>query len=160
NRLRPALAGAEHVAVREAAADHEARVRVEAVAAGEQIAHVDVVRLEAGAREGRGHLVLAVDALLAEHRDPRAPVDTARGLGRRGGRGGARAGAGRAPRPGRAAGRARRPPAPPPPRPPPRPPPAPAPAAPPPPRAPRAGRGGGGGGAQGGPGRAGWGGGR
>src|SRR5690606_18188352 len=60
NRLRPALARAEHVAVREAAAHDQAGVVAEVPALREEIAHVHVVRLEARAGERRGHLALAV----------------------------------------------------------------------------------------------------
>ena len=69
--LRPALARAEHVAIRESAAGDEAAEVVELHAAGEDVAHVHVVRFEADALEHRGHLDLAVDALLAQHRHAR-----------------------------------------------------------------------------------------
>src|SRR6185437_13858520 len=61
----PSAAGAEDVAIGEA--DEGGEVG----AAGEQVAHGDVDALEAGAVEGGGHLVLAVDALLAEDGDAR-----------------------------------------------------------------------------------------
>ena len=67
----PAAAGAEHVAVAEAAAGGEALEVVERDAAGDQVAHVHVERLEAGAVERGRHLDLAVDALLAQDRDLR-----------------------------------------------------------------------------------------
>ena len=71
DRPRPALAAAEHVPVREAAAGHEAREVGERDAARDQVAHVHVDRVEAGAVEGRRHLDVAVDALLAQDREPR-----------------------------------------------------------------------------------------
>ena len=40
-------------------------------AARDQVAHVHVDRVEAGPVEGRRHLDVAVDALLAQHREPR-----------------------------------------------------------------------------------------
>ncbi len=86
DRLGPALARAQHVAVGEPAAGRDALEVREADAPGEHVAHVHVVRVEAGAVEGRGHLHLAVHALLAQHRDlrPRALGDVRRGhvLGR------------------------------------------------------------------------------
>ena len=69
--LGPALARAEHVAVGESAAGDEAAEVIELHAARQHVAHVHVVRLEADALEHRGHLDLAVDALLAQHRDLR-----------------------------------------------------------------------------------------
>ena len=66
--LGPALAGAEHVAVGEPAAGHEAAEGIELHASREHVTHVHVVRLEAHALEHRRHLDLAVDALLAQHR--------------------------------------------------------------------------------------------
>ena len=76
DRLGPALAGAEHVAVREAAARRQPLERRQVDAAAQDVAHVDVERVEAGALEAGRHLVLAVDALLAQDRDarPRARV--------------------------------------------------------------------------------------
>ena len=78
--LGPALAGAEHVAVREPAARRQPLERGEIDAAGQHVAHVHVERVEPGARERRRHLVLAVDALLAQHGDarPRARRDERR----------------------------------------------------------------------------------
>jgi hypothetical protein len=69
--LGPALAGAEHVAVGEAAAGHQpgSRPAARGRRPGRSCARR---RLEAGAVEGRGHLDLAVDALLAQDRDARA----------------------------------------------------------------------------------------
>jgi hypothetical protein len=44
-------------------------------AAGDDVGHVHVDAVEAGAVEGGGHLQLAVDALLAQHRERgRTPV--------------------------------------------------------------------------------------
>ena len=71
DRLGPALAGAQHVAVGEAAAGGEAAEARELDAAGEDVAHVHVDRLEAGAVERRRHLDLTVDALLAQDGDAR-----------------------------------------------------------------------------------------
>ncbi len=65
----PAAAGAEDVAVGEAAAGGEADEAGEVGAAGEEVAHGDVDAFEAGAVEGGGGFVLAVDALLAEDGD-------------------------------------------------------------------------------------------
>ena len=65
--LGPAFAGAEDVAVGEAAAGDETAEIAQADAAGEDVGHVDVHGLEAGAGEGGGHLDLAVYALLAEN---------------------------------------------------------------------------------------------
>ncbi len=80
DRLRPPFAGAEHVAVREAAAHDQAAEVVETQASLEQIGHVHVVRDEAGAMECRRHLDVTVDALLAQDRDlrPRALGDVRR----------------------------------------------------------------------------------
>ena len=69
DRLRPALAGAEHVAVREPAAGDQPLEAIERDAAGDEVGHVHVGGPEAGAVEHRGHLDLAVDALLAQDRD-------------------------------------------------------------------------------------------
>ena len=80
DRLGPALARAEHVAVGEAAAGGEALEAVERHAPGDDVAHVHVDRLEAGAVERRRHLDLAVDALLAQDGDARPrPRDERRG---------------------------------------------------------------------------------
>ncbi len=67
--LGPALARAQHIAVGEAAAGREALEVLQAHAPGDDVAHVHVDRLEAGAVERRGHLDLAVDTLLAQDRD-------------------------------------------------------------------------------------------
>jgi hypothetical protein len=68
---RPAEAGAEHVAVGEAAAGDQALEVLEADAAGQNVAHMDVDRSKAGLVEGRSHFVMAVDALLAQDGDAR-----------------------------------------------------------------------------------------
>jgi hypothetical protein len=73
--LRPAEAGAEHVAVGEAAAGDQALEILEADAAGQNVAHMHVDRSEAGAVEGGGHFVMAVDALLAQDGDARPAAD-------------------------------------------------------------------------------------
>ena len=72
DRLGPAAAGAQHVAVAEAAARREALKVLQADAALEQVAHVHVDGGEAGAVEGGRHLELPVDALLAQDRDARS----------------------------------------------------------------------------------------
>ena len=66
--LGPALARAQHVAVGESAAGHQAAEIFELHATREHVAHVHVVRFEADALEHGRHLDLAVDALLAQHR--------------------------------------------------------------------------------------------
>ena len=70
--LGPALARAEHVAVGEAAAGGDALEVCERHASGDDVAHVHVDRVEAGAIERRRHFDLAVDALLAQDGDPAA----------------------------------------------------------------------------------------
>ena len=77
--LGPALARAEHVAVGEAAAGGEALEARERDAAGDDVGHVHVDRLEAGAVEGRGHLDLAVHALLAQDGDARPRAAATKG---------------------------------------------------------------------------------
>ncbi len=72
DRLGPALAGAQHVAVGKPAAGDEPPEVGERPAAREDVGHVHVGDREAGAVEGRRHLDLAVDALLAQDRDRRA----------------------------------------------------------------------------------------
>ena len=66
DRARPAFAGAQRVAVAEAAAGDEALELVEPRAAGLQVAHVHVEGVEAGLRHRVAHLDVAVDALLAQ----------------------------------------------------------------------------------------------
>ena len=75
NCFGPAAAGAEDVAVGEATAGGEADEGGEVGAAGEEVAHGDVDAFEAGAVEGGGHLVLAVDALLTQDGDARLGDD-------------------------------------------------------------------------------------
>src|SRR5690606_13538910 len=70
DRRGPAAAGAQHVAVAEAAAGDEAVEAIERGAPGDEVAHVHVDRGKAGAVEADRHLDLAVDALLAQDRDP------------------------------------------------------------------------------------------
>ena len=69
--LGPAAAGAEHVAVGEAAAAGKARELGEVGAAREEVRHVNVIGVEAGARERSGHFRLGVDALFAQDGDLR-----------------------------------------------------------------------------------------
>ena len=64
----PALARAQHVAVGEAAAGRHALEISQADAPGDNIAHVHVDGIETGTVKRRGHLDLAVDALLAQDR--------------------------------------------------------------------------------------------
>src|SRR5690606_389427 len=77
----PAAARAKHVAIAEATAGSQALEAVEGDAAGDQVAHVHVERLEAGAVERGGHLDLAVDALLAQDRDLRTRAADVDGTG-------------------------------------------------------------------------------
>ena len=79
--LGPAGTGAEDVAVGEATAGDEAGEVLEVDAAGEEVGHVDVDGVEAGAAEGECHFVLAVDALFAEDGHFRG-ADVFRSLGR------------------------------------------------------------------------------
>ena len=81
DRRRPAAPGAEHVAIAEAAAGGEAVIVREPVAALDQIGHVHVEAVEAGAGERRRHLDFRVHALLAQDRQlrTRAGVDERRG---------------------------------------------------------------------------------
>ncbi len=81
DRLGPALARAQHVAVAESAAGDESVIAVESRAPVDEVRHVHVDGRESGAVEGRRHLDLAVDALLAQDRDPRPPAR--RDVGRR-----------------------------------------------------------------------------
>src|SRR5471032_220264 len=68
-RLGPAFTGTQHVAVGETAAGDEAFERVEVNATREDVAHVHVDRIEAGAVERSRHFHLAVDALLTQYRN-------------------------------------------------------------------------------------------
>jgi hypothetical protein len=81
DRLGPAAARPQHVAVAEAAARGEPGEVGEADPAGQDVAHVDVDRGKAGGVERGGHLDLAVDALLAQHRDARALAGRNEGRG-------------------------------------------------------------------------------
>ncbi len=69
--LGPALAGAEHVAIAEAATGDQSMEIVEAHTPGQEVRHVHIHRLEAGLVEGRGHLHLTVHPLLAQDGHPR-----------------------------------------------------------------------------------------
>ncbi len=79
--LGPALSSAEHVAIGKSTAGHEPLESGERHATGDDVAHVHVARLEAGAVEGRGHFDLAVHSLLAQdrHLRARAAADVRRG---------------------------------------------------------------------------------
>ena len=77
DRFGPALAGAQHVAVTEAAAGGETAEMSEVDAPAQNVAHVDVDRLEPGAIEGGRHFDLPVHALLAQDGDARARRDAA-----------------------------------------------------------------------------------
>ena len=81
NRLRPAFACAQHVAIGEAAARHQRLHFLQPDAASQQIAHMHVHRIETGAVESGRHLNMGVDALLAQHRNfgARAGSDKGRG---------------------------------------------------------------------------------
>src|SRR3546814_8392375 len=72
--LSPATAGAEYIAITESATGGEAVKVGKRVAAGEQVAHMDIHRGEAGAIERRSHFGLTVDTLLAQYRDARSRV--------------------------------------------------------------------------------------
>jgi hypothetical protein len=71
DRLGPALAGAQHVAVREAAHRDHALEFVEPDAPGNQVAHVHVDRGKAGLVHHPRRLDVRVDALLAQDRHAR-----------------------------------------------------------------------------------------
>jgi hypothetical protein len=64
---RPANAGAQGVAIAEAAAGHHTGKVGQIGAAGLQVGHVHVERLKTGLGEGVGHFHVRVDALLAQH---------------------------------------------------------------------------------------------
>jgi hypothetical protein len=78
--FRPAFTRAEHVTVGEAATGDQPLELGERAPARQQIGHVHIVRLEAGAMQDRGGLDLAVHALLSQHRNrgPRAARDVRR----------------------------------------------------------------------------------
>src|SRR5256886_8034065 len=77
DRAGPAAAGAQHVAVGKPAAGGKALEPRQRGAAGDEVGHVDVHRLEAGAVERRRHLDMAVYALLPKN------CDTGANAGRR-----------------------------------------------------------------------------
>ena len=66
---RPALPGAQHIAVGKAAAGHQPGKVHELHAAFKHVGHVHVYRLESGLIKRPSHFSLAVDALLAEDGD-------------------------------------------------------------------------------------------
>ncbi len=68
----PAAAGAQYVAVGEAAAGRQALEGVQPLATLHEVAHVHIHRLEAGPVEGRGHLQVAVHPLLPQDGHPGA----------------------------------------------------------------------------------------
>ncbi len=69
--LRPALARTQHIAIREAADGNQAAELIERGAAGDQVAHVHVHRIEAGLVHHVRSLDMRVHALLAQDRDLR-----------------------------------------------------------------------------------------
>ena len=71
DRLRPAATPAEHVTVGEAPARGQRLEAGKLLRIREEVRHVHVDSLETGAIERRGHLDLAVDALLAQDRNTR-----------------------------------------------------------------------------------------
>src|SRR6185437_11353223 len=77
DRRGPAAPRTQHVTVGEPAARGKAGKVFQLVTARDEITHVHVDRVEPSARKRGGHLDLAVDALLAQHRDARtrAPGD-------------------------------------------------------------------------------------
>ena len=81
DRARPALTGAERVAVAEAAAGDEALEHVEPRAAGLQVGHVHVEGVEAGLVHRVAQLDVAVDALLAQDGELGARRQVQRGRG-------------------------------------------------------------------------------
>ena len=68
NGFRPAFPGAQHIAIREAAAGHQGMEIAEADTSADQIAHMHVNGVKSGAVECRRHFHMGVDALLAQHR--------------------------------------------------------------------------------------------
>ena len=70
NRGSPAAAGAEYVAVTETATCGESLEGFQLDAPGQDVAHVDIDRGEAGTRESGSHFHLAVDTLFAQDGDP------------------------------------------------------------------------------------------
>ena len=75
DRLGPALPRAQDIAVAKAAAGRQPVERVKRDAPLQEVAHVDILRLKARAHKGRGHLEVAVDALLAKDRELRFGAD-------------------------------------------------------------------------------------
>ena len=77
NRGCPAAASAEYVAVGKSTAGRDAVEFIQTMAPVLQVGHVHIECVETCARERRGHFDLAVDALIAQHRNlrPRALVD-------------------------------------------------------------------------------------
>ena len=67
NRLGPAAAGAEDVAVREAARSGEPLEFGEVRAPFEEVRHMNVVDVEARTRKGCSHFRLRIDAFFAQH---------------------------------------------------------------------------------------------
>ena len=78
---RPADAGAQSVAVAEAAAGHHAGEVLQLRAAALQVGHVHVHRVEAGLGEGVGHFHMGVHALLAQHGHAGARAQVQEGCG-------------------------------------------------------------------------------
>ncbi len=74
NRLRPALARAQHVAVGEAAAGYQGMEIAQTGPAGQQVAHMHVDGVKAGTMEGGRHFNVGSSPLLAQdgHFRPRA----------------------------------------------------------------------------------------
>ena len=70
--LRPAAAGAEHVAVGKAAAGGKSLEVGKIESAREKVRHMDVPGFKARTCKGGGHFSLGVDAFLAQDRDLRA----------------------------------------------------------------------------------------
>ena len=71
----PAGPAAKDVAVREAAAGHQASEVAKAVTPVNQVSHVDIEGIEPRQIEGGSHLDLAVDALLSQHGDSGSSSD-------------------------------------------------------------------------------------
>src|SRR5690606_28389536 len=67
--LRPPLPRTQYIAVGEAAARGDAMEVMQRDAARDDVAHMDIDGGKAGSIEGRGHLYLAVDPLLAQDRN-------------------------------------------------------------------------------------------
>ena len=67
HRLGPAFAGTQHVAIREAATCHQCMELLQVTTARQQVAHVNVYGIEAGAMESGRHFDVGVNALLAQY---------------------------------------------------------------------------------------------